>query len=393
MKRDIKTLIIKKLVGGGNSEEENECLHEWLNASPRNRVRYRRLTQNEQLAEKYRRYAVIDEDEAWKAFQKRHYIVRPRTRFYRIARYAAMLLLPLVAMAGVWMLWQENKASEARKEIVAVVQKSEQHGKSKATLITPEGTEIPLKKNSFQTTSSFAPVRQAEPLAPVYKAEPAKEKTEKIPVQNLKTYTDSEFWITLEDGTHVHLNYNTTLTYPIYFNSRHRTVYLEGEAYFQVAKDSKRPFQVITKQGIIRQYGTSFNVNTFAPNRTKVVLVEGSISVTPHNGAEQKIAPNELAEFRTGSTETMVSQVDVEPYIAWNSGRFVFENYPLEELMKVISNWYNMQVDFRSESCKLSRFTGDVDRYSSVHIMLKAIRQATGLEITTEEDRIIIRDR
>ncbi len=64
-----------------------------------------------------------------------------------------------------------------------------------------------------------------------------------------------------EDGTKVHLNYNTTLKYPSHFSVASRTVYLDGEAYFQIAKDD-RPFRVITANGIVKQYGTSFNVNT-----------------------------------------------------------------------------------------------------------------------------------
>ena len=74
--------------------------------------------------------------------------------------------------------------------------------------------------------------------------------------------------MTFEDGTRVHLNYNTTLKYPPHFGTTTRTVYLDGEAYFQVAKDSKRPFRVITVNGVVKQYGTTFNVNTHVPGIT-----------------------------------------------------------------------------------------------------------------------------
>lgn len=97
-----------------------------------------------------------------------------------------------------------------------------------------------------------------------------------------------------------------------------RTVYLDGEAYFQVAKDSKRPFRVITAEWSGQsQYGTTFNVNTHVPGITKVVLVKGSVSVLPNQGGEYKIKPGELAVLQADTQDVQISVVDIEPYIAW----------------------------------------------------------------------------
>ena len=131
----------------------------------------------------------------------------------------------------------------------------------------------------------------------------------------LSTYDDSEFWMTFEDGTRVHLNYNTTLKYPPHFTSNSRTVYLDGEAYFEVAKDNKRPFRVVTANGVVRQYGTSFNVNTYMNGVTKVVLVDGSVSVLPNLGGEYKMKPGELAVLHAATQEVQISEVNIEPYV------------------------------------------------------------------------------
>ena len=92
----------------------------------------------------------------------------------------------------------------------------------------------------------------------------------------LVTHHDKEFWMVLDDGIHVHLNYNSSLSYPIHFKGKERRVVLEGEAYFFVAKDDSHPFVVTTPYGDIRDYGTEFCVNT-KPRQggASVVLVKG----------------------------------------------------------------------------------------------------------------------
>lgn len=166
---------------------------------------------------------------------------------------------------------------------------------------------------------------------------------------------------------------------------------MDGEAYFQVAKDSKRPFRVITANGVVKQYGTTFNVNTHVPGITKVVLVKGSVSVLPNQGGEYKIKPGELAVLQADTQDVQISVVDIEPYIAWNSGRFVFDNCSLESLMNVISRWYNKDVVFESEDTKKIRFTGDIDRYGSIEPILKAIQRVTHLEMEIQGKTIIIK--
>ena len=103
-------------------------------------------------------------------------------------------------------------------------------------------------------------------------------------------------------------------------------VYLKGEAYFKIAKDT-RPFYVVTDQGIIKQYGTEFNVNTFASGRTEVALVKGSISIIPQGSTqEQLIEPGQLAHIEQKGNNISIYNVDLTPYIAWNEGRLIFEN-------------------------------------------------------------------
>lgn len=387
-RKNINTVIHDHLLGQA-SEEDKERLQLWIKSSEENKERYSRLAQGTDLADRYRAYAQVDEARAWERFQKKHIPIRAFC--WAVAgRYAAILMLPIIGFA-IW-LWTlsevDTKPVISHENRVAMI-RSERMGRQKATLILTNGQTVNLQSAPVQSLQDS--VAQHLPQATTEKEEKTTVADNVADNNKLVTHDDSEFWMTFEDGTRVHLNYNTTLKYPPHFNTTSRTVYLEGEAYFQVTKDSKRPFRVVTANGIVKQYGTSFNVNTHVAGTTKVVLVEGSISVLPNKGEEYAILPGELAVLQATTQNVLVSKVDVEPYIAWNNGRFVFDNCTLESLMNVISRWYNKDILFESEDIKRMRFTGDIDRYGSITPILKAIQRVTHLEMETQGKDIIIR--
>lgn len=389
-KRSINSIIHDQLLGYA-SEEDKEQLQLWLDSSLENRENYERMMQETCLADRYREFARVDEERAWQRFQKEHFPVRTM-RWGRIGRYAAIFMIPVIGLA-VW-LWgtyrMDSKPVISEETRIAMI-RSEQMGKQKATLVLTNGQQVDLKSAPASSIQDTIVKLLVPPSAQPQAEEDMPVETPVAENNKLSTYDDSEFWMTFEDGTRVHLNYNTTLKYPSHFSSGSRTVYLDGEAYFEVAKDSKRPFRVVTANGVVRQYGTSFNVNTYMAGITKVVLVNGSVSVLPNLGGEYKIKPGELAVLHAATQEVQISEVGIEPYVAWNNGRFVFDNCSLESLMNVISRWYNKEIIFESEDIKKIRFTGDIDRYGSISPILKAIQRVTHLEAEVRGESIVIR--
>ena len=383
-KRSINSIIHDQLLGYA-SEEDKKQLQSWLDSSQENRENYDRLMREACLIDRYKQFAQVDEARAWERFQKKHFSIRS-ARWIKIGRYAAIFLLPIIGFA----IWFWTLRLMDSQPVISMI-RSEKMGKQKATLVLANGQKMDLKSvpaKPLQDSVEQVPV--AQPSVPKTDVNESEE-VSVVENNKLSTYDDSEFWMTFEDGTRVHLNYNTTLKYPPHFGTTTRTVYLDGEAYFQVAKDSKRPFRVITANGVVKQYGTTFNVNTHVPGITKVVLVKGSVSVLPNQGGEYKIKPGELAVLQADTQDVQISVVDIEPYIAWNSGRFVFDNCSLESLMNVISRWYNKDVVFESEDTKKIRFTGDIDRYGSIEPILKAIQRVTHLEMEIQGKTIIIK--
>lgn len=216
------------------------------------------------------------------------------------------------------------------------------------------------------------------------------------------TYHDKEFWMTLPDGTRVHLNYNSSLTYPLAFTGDSREVVLEGEAYFFVAKDKRHPFIVHTRYGDVKEYGTEFDVNTrYDSNdspgaygiRSKglaVVLVEGSISIIPHNKEEYMLKPGDLAVVAHNAEVPKIKQVDTTPFTSWNTGSFAFNDCPLDKLLDVVGRWHGKSIKFADNSLRKIHFNGELDRYESLENIISALEKSTGTKMRVTSDVITV---
>lgn len=397
-KKSINSIISKQILGT-SSEEDKRKLKEWLQNSEENRKRYNHLLNQNDLIKRYNQYSRIDEAHAWEVFQNK-YLKNHHTHNWSrlLLRCAAIMILPLLGLY-LWLSTVEtnDKGTIIPYEARVAMIRSERMGKQKATLILANGQKVKLQSPLVRSLQDTQPTNSSIKASPKEASEESAKKRETEINDNNRVYTykDSEFWVTFEDGTKVHLNYNTTLKYPTHFSPHYRIVYLDGEAYFQVAKDNGRPFIVVTGSGIVKQYGTSFNVSTHEDLGTQVVLVEGSVSVIPKGEKEKeyKIKPGELAVMQNNQNSVQISKVDIEPYVAWNKGRFVFEECSLEKLMLVISGWYNRNITFESDDIKKMRFTGDIDRYESILPVIKAIERVTGLKVEVTEKSIIIKKR
>lgn len=210
--------------------------------------------------------------------------------------------------------------------------------------------------------------------------------------RRITTYQDKEYWVTLDDGTLVHLNYDSRLIYPEKFGDR-RDVILEGEAYFMVAKDKSRQFVVHTPQGDVKVYGTEFVVNTRKSDAEDhkdmyVVLVKGSVGFTANDGREQMLTPGQ--ELSMVHSQLTVTDIDTAPFVAWNEGEFVFNNWSLERIMSVISRWYGLKVEFSNSSLGGRKFSGSLSRYEDIKPTIETIEAVTGTTITINHQTLNI---
>lgn len=157
------------------------------------------------------------------------------------------------------------------------------------------------------------------------------------------------FKVVLCDGTEVWLNANSNFVYPTAFVGNERVVTLEGEAYFKVAKDAKRPFIVKTPNIQTRVLGTEFNIRSYTSDDTHVVLINGKVEVSnAQGGAYTRLYPGEDAHLQSDGN-FFLTEVDLDAYVYWKDGYFYFDDMTLKDIMQNLGRWYNVNIEFRNK--------------------------------------------
>lgn len=402
MIKDFNSLI-RKYLWGSISDEEYQLLSETL-ANDKNTAKHlEQMTEADDLTKRYKEYASVDTEAALQKFIKQYVDNgeagkaaetprKPRkTMRYSLLRYAAVVAL-LIFGGAFWYHREYTRVTPPviTEEVQLAMEQSRESGREGADIVSAVTSRQQIISEEecelYHVDENFA-----EQLAEA---------------KRITTYHDKEYWVTLDDGTLVHLNYNSRLIYPEKFGDR-RDVILEGEAYFMVAKDKSRQFVVHTPQGDVRVYGTEFMVNTAERMETRlesptgesryhqatsVVLIEGSISFTPESGNELMMSPGQ--KLVADKDQLLVTTTDTAPYVAWNTGLFVFKNSTLENLMDVISRWYGVEnVSYGNEQLRKMHFTGNFKRYGSIERILDAIMMTCDINIDFHSNRITIENR
>lgn len=181
--------------------------------------------------------------------------------------------------------------------------------------------------------------------------------------------------LTLADGSRVWLNSGSKLRYPRDFSGRHREVFLTGEAYFEVESDVSKPFIVRTKRLNVRATGTRFNVNVSSIEKSShITLVEGKVTVCKNvaGGKTEEISqmkPNQHLAFDTLSGSFNVRTEDTYRFIAWKDGKLIFRNDPLEDVIKKIGYFYNVDIELKDEKLKEYRYRATFEEESLDEIL------------------------
>lgn len=202
--------------------------------------------------------------------------------------------------------------------------------------------------------------------------------------QTITTPKGGTYQITLSDGTKVWLNAATSLTYSAHMGtSKKRLVKLDGEAYFEVAKDIKKPFVVESKNQTVEVLGTHFNVNSYSEESiSRTTLLEGSVKVN-----NTLLEPNQQVVLH--GNKTQILNVDAERMIAWKNGKFIFKSESLESIMLKLSRWYDVEVVYNGDfSDKV--FTGSISRYDDISEILDKISFTKAAKFKIEGRRVFV---
>lgn len=165
----------------------------------------------------------------------------------------------------------------------------------------------------------------------------------------IATPRGGEYRVVLPDGTGVWLNASSSLRFPTAFTGKDREVELQGEAYFEVAQNPKQPFRVKVNDLEVDVLGTHFDVMAYPDEESvNTSLLQGSVRVT--RGAEARLLkPGEEARLNRGAGVFQVAEADTDRVVAWKNGLFLFEGATIEEVMRQVSRWYDIDVSYQGE--------------------------------------------
>lgn len=205
----------------------------------------------------------------------------------------------------------------------------------------------------------------------------------------ISTPRGGQYEICLPDGSHVWLNAASSLRFPTTFAGKERRVEITGEAYFEVAKSKTMPFIVKVNTAEIHVMGTHFNVMAYSGEAAiKTTLLEGSVRLI--SGKDSSLLkPGQQAQLTNGSQIRVIGHVNVEEVMAWKNGMFYFGNADLETVMKQLSRWYDVEVEYQDKSFK-RLFVGEMPRSSKLSDVLKALELAGNLHFDIVGKKIIV---
>ena len=333
--------------------------------------------------------ARMEEEEPFNAREAYLEFVR-RTRrriIFRRLRIAAAIALLIGCGGMAWWFYQPATPVKAPVEMATV--QPILPGSSKAVITLSNGERIELENLNRQLQESNGTRIEAANGSLTYSDTTQSQETL---YNEIAIPRGGEFHLTMADGTQVWLNADTRLKYPVNFNGKTREVFLQGEAYFEVAPNAEQPFLVNTTRGCIQVLGTAFNVRDYAEEKKVVTVLEsGKVRYTTAGKQQEsrELRPGFLLEDAEGQ-HLHARQVNTRLYTEWRNGKYIFENASVEEIMSTLQRWYNIDVIYADEKVKQLHFTGDLERYETFDVFLHFMETGGDIRFQIKDNIVIV---
>lgn len=373
---NIARLICKKRLFKLN-ESEARLLDDWRQDSEVKERVFRNL-QEISTDDLERRYERTDVDERWEYFKKKR--SGRRKRIMWSVGVAASICLLMTAALGYWV-----QRPDERDELAV---ETEQPNSVRLVLSTGETMNVSAEPEKVMALNEGTKLYVEGHLKYVHDSVPVKE----LQYNELIVPRGTFFHLVLSDGTKVWLNADSRIKYPVAFGEDKRQVELQGEGYFEVAKEEGRPFIVSTDRMDVRVLGTTFDVNTYEDQgKVFVVLKEGLVEVLAEGNESRIITPGQMAlldVFDLGAG-IQVEKCDADVYTAWKQGSYSFRNMPLREMLKQVSRYYDVTIVYE-DGFEEEYYTGDISHDISLESLLSVIENSTSVSFKLERKTVYI---
>lgn len=358
-----------------------------------------------QMARRRKEHPAPDADKAWQRFAAIHCAKMEETSSPKLPkRHFRPISLWLSAVGGAaaacvimfllqqWIPWIGHSPYVALRHDTA----AQQLRIGEHDTILPAGGERFLsfydasaalrKATDGGVTSSVAATASAVSQGTPHPTSEAKHPT--MRTRKLSTPRGMDFRVLLPDSSEVWLNAESTIEFPVAFNSGERRVELHGEAYFKVARNEQIPFVVHTDRMKVSVLGTEFNLRAYDTDVSSLALVKGSVQVSS-DGDEVLLSPGQEVECsREGSL--LVRDIDTYYVTQWTEGLFYFDDKPLVEVLKELGRWYNLGVVFHRKALMEMRMHFSASRADDIDTAIRNLNRLRKVRITIEEENIVV---
>ena len=378
----IARLIFLHIQGMTDNVQEKE-LNEWRSVSPRHEELFQRMLSSEHVEKSISRFVKTEEEEerGWWQLQQRARSGRS-VRKIKWFPYAAAIVL-ILSVGGVFYF----SGDKEQTEILPIAKNEVQVPGSRAVLILPDGRKVDLENEVLRSD-----LAQSDSLLLVsarslkYRDIDSPDTTEIF--HTLEIPRGGEYLLTLSDGTMIYLNSESTLSFPVKFQGKERKVYLTGEAYFKVAKNTEHPFVVTAGELEVLVTGTTFGVRAYKDEKDIQTTLESGQVTVKVEGKSVKLVPNKQVLFNKSTMGLEVRDVDVDLYLAWADGRLVYDNCPLEKILTDLGRWYNIDVFYSRDELRSYQFSLNMKKHEEFTQVLELIGE---VQFEIKDNTVIVK--
>ncbi|QJB40186.1 FecR domain-containing protein [Chitinophaga oryzae] len=299
--------------------------------------------------------------------------------------WAVASSVALITGVGIYYLYHKKQA-ETPAGVAQSVTKGQQ-GKSSVLLTLSDGSQVLL-----DTLKNGRITLQGGTVAKVTNGIFEYERTgSEARYNTISTPKGKQFQLRLSDGTSVWLNAESSIKYPVVFTGKERLISVTGEVYMEVAQNPSIPFRVAVSGGTsVEVLGTSFNVNAYNNEQSvRTTLLDGAVRVAMKGAAGKLLKPGQQALTTAGNRPVQVlDNVNAVSVVAWKNGVFDFDDVPLEEAMRQLARWYDIEVIYQQTIPKV-QLGGTIKRSLPLADVLYFLSNV-GLHYKLEGNRTLI---
>jgi len=382
--------LVQRYLDGQCTAEEVAELYDWLRSSGAHRTLLAAMQREfEQVMQEQHEVpaALSDRMEArlLQDISRGAREVQLRSRPYRLLAAASVLLLVLAG--GAW--WLSSRPQPAQiAQTIAIDSLTKDHdiapGSSKAVLTLADGSTVTLDSAGNQV------IQQGKTLVQQHKGQLqyAAGNGKAIGYNKLTVPRGGQFHVVLPDGSGVWLNAASSLRYPTAFTGKERIVEMEGQGYFEIAPDPRRPFIVKVNTTEVQVLGTRFDIMAYPDeNSLNTTLLEGAVNMK-QGSLQRQLKPGQQAVLDYSTGRMSVHPVDVNGVIAWKTGFFEFDNADITVIMRQLARWYDIEISYpNGPGSRL--FGGRISRDLPLSGILRML-EANGAKFNLEGRRLTV---